>query len=402
MLIAGIAVAVFIAATTSLAQTPAEFIYGKVYTRSSTYEGQIRWGSEEAFWTDIFNASKKSSGNYQKIAEENKEESSWQNFNWDILSIWENKSVTHQFSCQFGDIKELKVLNKSNAQLLFKNGIRIEVNGDGYNDIGTKVQVLDKELGWTTLIWDKIDKVEFSSVPKGSNLQITYPIYGTIETTHHDKFRGYIQWDTDERVSTDKLDGDSPDGRVSVAFSEITAIEKRGNGSDVTFKSGRTVYLKGSNDVGNGHRGVLVVQPGKGIVKIPWSAFRSATFSKATEAGPSYESFVAPKQISGTVYLLDSKELSGKLVYDVDEAIDMETLEGNDNEIEYTIPFRNIKSIKPKNNDYSMVELKTGETLLLGDRRDVSYANDGILIFTKGKKDPVHVRWRNIDQIIFD
>src|ERR1044071_1360192 len=52
--------------TTDLnAQSNEGFMYGKVTTRSNTYEGQLRWGNEEAFWTDYFNAAKRSSENYR-------------------------------------------------------------------------------------------------------------------------------------------------------------------------------------------------------------------------------------------------------------------------------------------------------------------------------------------------
>ena len=400
LIIAGIAIAVLAVATHGKAQSSSGFLYGKVYTSSNTYEGQIRWGDEEAYWTDFFNAAKKSSNAYKKLAsEEKKDDDSW---DWDILSIWENKSTLHQFSCQFGDIKELEILNRSNVRLRFKNGMQIEVNGDGYNDIDTKVQVLDKDLGWTSLNWEKIRKVEFSSIPVGSSVLATGPLYGTVETYRKEKFTGYIQWDHDERVSTDKLDGESDDGKVVITFGDIASIEKRGGGSEVVYKTGKQVYLTGSNDVDSDNRGIIVLQPGKGMIDIPWSAFKKVTFEVPANSGPSYESFVSPKPLRGKVILFDGNELSGSMIFDLDETLDVETLEGKDNNIEYTIPFRNIKSIKPKNADYSIVELKNGETLLLGEGRDVSESNDGIIIMIKGKTEPKHVSWKNIEQIIFN
>ncbi len=403
LLLAGVAIAVLVLATQSMAQSSSGFLYGKIYTNSNTYEGQIRWGDEEAYWIDFFNAAKKSSSGYEKLkSNDKKEEDSWMDFDWDILSIWENKSTLHQFGCQFGDIKSLEILNRSNVRLRFKNGMQIEVNGDGYNDIDTKIQILDKDLGWTSISWEKIQKVEFSSIPVGTSILATQPLYGTVETYRNGKFQGFIQWDHDERVGSDKLDGESGDGKVTVAFSEIGAIEKRGGGSDVTFKSGKQVYLTGSNDVDSDNRGIIVLQPGKGMIDIPWSSFKKVTFEKAPDSGPTYESFVAPKPLIGKVILFDGNEYAGTMIFDLDETLDVEALEGKDNEIEYTIPFRNIKSIKPKNADYSIVELKNGETLLLGEGRDVSEANDGVVILVKGKKEPQHLRWRNIEQIIFN
>lgn len=397
LLLAGIAIALLVLATQSMAQSSSGFLYGKVYTNSNTYEGQIRWGDEEAYWVDFFNAAKKSTSGYEKLKSNDEKE-----FDWDLLSIWENKATLHQFGCQFGDIKSLEILNKSNVRLRFKNGVQIEVNGDGYNDIDTKIQILDKDLGWTSLNWDKIQRVEFSSIPVGSSVLATQPLYGTVETNRKERFQGFIQWDHDERVGSDKLDGDSDDGKVAVLFSEIASIEKRGGGSDVALKSGKQTYLTGSNDVDSDNRGIIVLQPGKGMIDIPWSSFKKVTFEKAPNSGPTYESFVSPKPLIGKVTLFDGNEISGTMIYDLDETLDVETLEGKDNDIEYTIPFRNIKSIKPKNADYSIVELKNGETLLLGEGRDVSENNDGVVILIKGQKEPKHLRWRNIEQIIFN
>ncbi len=41
------------------------------------------------------------------------------------------------------------------------------------------------------------------------------PLYGTVET-YDGTYSGYIQWDHDERIATDKLDGDAEDGKMSI------------------------------------------------------------------------------------------------------------------------------------------------------------------------------------------
>ena len=55
------------------AQSSEGFIYGRVYTSSNQYQGQIRWGKGEAFWNDHFNVSKLSKDNY-KIPKSNEDE----------------------------------------------------------------------------------------------------------------------------------------------------------------------------------------------------------------------------------------------------------------------------------------------------------------------------------------
>jgi hypothetical protein len=69
----------------------------------------------------------------------------------------------------------------------------------------------------SSLSWNKID---FLQSPKKS-AKFGDLVFGTVETNRKEKFTGYIQWDHDERLSTDKLDGTSVDGNMSIAFSEM-------------------------------------------------------------------------------------------------------------------------------------------------------------------------------------
>lgn len=390
-----------LAAVQARAQGYEGMIYGKVYTERNTYTGLIRWDKEEVLWTDLFNASK-TVDHYKKLVPESETKSdSWSGYDWTFSSIWRDKSPTHQFSCQFGDIATLKVLSGQRARLSFKNGGEITVSGEGYNDIGGPIQVLDAELGIVSIEWSKIDRIEFMSTPNRLKTVFGSPLYGTVEGMRRERFTGYIVWDNDERLSTDALDGSSSEGKLSIRFSEIAAIEKQGKGSLVTLRSGREVMLTGSNDVNSENRGVFVASPGVGVIKLTWSAFRKVTFAKP-EKPATYQQFKTPSILSGTVFPLDGKAASGKIIFDIDEALDLEMVEGRENDIEYMVPLRNIKKITPKNFDYSMIELRSGSTLLLGGLRDVSSKNGGLLVFERGKKEPTYIAWKNLDEIIFD
>jgi hypothetical protein len=169
----------------------------------------------------------------------------------------------------------------------------------------------------------------------------------------------------------------------------------------VRLKSGRQLHLSGSNDVNSGNRGVIVVSPEIGIIKFSWKAFRQVTFSTPPHSGQAYNTFASPKPLQGTVSLLDDDNVTGRIIYDIDEVLDFEIVEGKENDIEYSIPFTNIKKITPKNSDYSLLELTSSQTLFLGSMRDVSEDNSGILVFVKGKKDPVYIAWRKVNEISF-
>jgi hypothetical protein len=396
----GILIALLAFAVESPAQSEV-LMYGTVHTSRHDYTGAIRWGSEEVTWADMFNAAK-TDDSYRKLVPEKKDGGdSWLDYDFSWSSVWANVS-THQFTAQFGNFKEMRMTGRETVQITLKNGGKIEVEDDG-NDIGEKVQVMDPDLGAISIEWDNIDWIEFLPTPAKLNDSFGPALFGTVEGGRREKYTGYIVWDNDERVGSDKLDGDTDDGDdVSFRFSEIVSIEKRGRGSMVTLKTGREVYLVGSNDVNDGNRGVLVNVPEIGVIKFTWEAFDKITFHAPSGTIPSFDSFTAPKFRSGTIKRLGDSDVSGRIVYDIDEALDFEMIEGKENGIEYAIPMKNIRSITPRNADYAAVELISGQSLLLGDGRDVSDGNAGVLVFMKSRKEPLFVAWRKIDTIIFD
>lgn len=401
LLVIGLVVAFIAIAFVAPAQSHEGYMYAKVYTDKATYIGPIQWGGEEVFWTDMFNAAKRKNDYAKLVPREKENKDGWSNYDWSFESIWENKGTVHQFTCQFGNLKEIVVRNEEDVMLKLKNGEILRVDGEGYNDLGSKVQVLDEELGTVNISWDRIQRIEFLNTPVKLDRVFGQPLYGTVQGGRRESYTGYIVWDNDERLSSDKLDGDTEDGDVSIKFSEIAMIEKRDDGCDVTLRSGRSQFLDDSNDVDSGNRGVWVINPDYGVIKFSWKAFKSIKFSPAPGTGQAYSSFTPPMPVEATVSLVDGGEQSGRIVYDLDEALDFEMIEGKENDIEYQIPIRQIARIRPKNFDYSEIELKSGQRLLLGGMRDVSENNSGVLLFRQGKKDPTYIAWKKVNEIIF-
>jgi hypothetical protein len=403
VVLAGIFIAVLALAVETSAQSHEGFIYGKVYTANAIYTGPLRWGTEEVLWTDLFNAAK-TTDQYKKLVPEGAgKDKSWFNIDWSFGSIWEDKIIPHQFTTQFGNLSQITIQANDDIRVKLKNGREFEIEGEGYNDVNSNIHVLDKELGIVKVTWNNIRKIEFMAAPSKVEAIFGLPLYGTVESDRREKFTGFIVWDNDERLLTDKLDGDSDDGEVSIKFGDISSIVKKGSGSNVALKSGRALYLSGSNDVNNENRGVLIITPGLGIVKVSWEAFRSVTFTHADNTGPSYEAFVKPSILHGTVTRFDGKDLTGRIIYDIDEMLDIEIIEGEENGIEYSVLLRNIKKIAPKNDDYSVIELKNGKTLLLGGgHQDVTEKNGGLLLFENGEKEPLYIGWKKINEIIFN
>ncbi|MEL7005463.1 MAG: hypothetical protein AAFN93_22435 [Bacteroidota bacterium] len=394
------------------------YIYGKITTIDDrTYVGPIRWGKEEVFWTDMFNASKERNENLDYLSRNEREElednyrrnnnngSYWERrvSNW-FSSEWnwndDRYEFKHQFVCQFGEIKSIRPYRRNGADIVLRNGDKVEVDGQGYNDIGSKIRILDPEIGEIELPWDRIDMIEFSQAPSKMDETFGEPLYGSVET-YGGVFTGFIQWDHDERVGDDKLDGDSRDGDVSISFGKIASIENDGNRSEVVLNSGRRFSLRGTNDVNNENRGIIVTTKEFGRVDIPWREFKKVTFTKSKGKLTSYDQFGSAKDLSGAVKVSGGETLKGRIVFDLDEEKDYEILQGKDNDIEYLIPFRNIKYLSPKSYRNSSIELKNGTKIVLEDSHDVSDRNSGILVFS-GNGDPTYVRWEDVREINFN
>lgn len=379
-------------------------IYGTITTiDGEKYTGQLRWGKEEAIWTDLFNGTKEDNENYRYLSRDDrdalrdKQRDRNRGWNWGYSSSGRYET-THEFQARFGDISKIEIKRRSEVKMTLRNGETVYVQS-GSNDFDTEVHVMDAELGKTSFKWNRIEMVEFSETPKNLSDKMGDAMYGTVES-YGKTFTGFIQWDHDERLSTDILDGDTRDGDMKIEFGKIKSIEKDRGGSNVVLQSGREMYLRGSNDVNSENRGIIVTTEW-GRVDIPWREFEKVTFSDAPKNAPGYDAYADLKELSGSVTTVDGQTLTGKIIYDLDEAYTFEMLQGDDDDIKYIIPMQHVASVSPKNYDYSEVVLKDGTKLTIGDARDVSEENDGVLVFS-GSGDPKYVMWEDIEIIKFD
>lgn len=415
LLIVGVIVGLFILVSSAQAQHKNVFIYGEVETvDGDKYEGYLRWGSDEVYWVELLNAQKTSNDFLKFLSNQEVEdlanqssENSWLGIDLGILSIWEDKlsRTNHSFDTRFGDIKSIEPISKSKARITVKNGVILEVTNEGgyYTDIGGSVKVMDNELGEVNIKWSRIEKITFMSARDNDLTQpFGQPIYGKVDAGRKGTFTGLIQWDEDERFQKEILDGKDRGDDRKIPFKSIRNIEKERNGVIVTLKSDRNIRLTDSNDVNNGNRGVIVFDPEIGRIDIPWRDFINLEIIDEDSNGMSYTDFPVSEGLRGRVITIEGDEYEGLLVYDLDEAWEFEILDGKDDNVEFNIPFRNVESIIPKNYNYSMVTLKNGTRLLIGDERDVTEDNDGLLIFTSKNDEPVYVKWSKIDEIIFD
>jgi len=382
--------------TPLISQQSSEFIFAKVTTKSSdVYEGFVRWGKEEVSWHDVFNSVK-----IQQKHIKDRHKNLWKDFNWNISSIWEDKyrETSHTFACFFGDIKAIYPESSSKLDLVLKNGTVLKLEG-GSNDVGATIQLHDQKLGLVLVPWNKMEKIEFAQAPKTNKLPYGNLIYGTVHTYRKGKIEGYIKWDLDERATKDKLDGYYKGKDYSISFDKIKSIQRYENGALVRTNYDKEIFLTGTNDVNSGNRGIAIYNHEIGRIELDWKEFKKLELHENYKKGPGYNDFEKPEGIHAQVLTYGDMNHDGMIIYDIDEKWELELIDGNDDNLRYQIPIRNIRTIYPKNKAYSVIFLKNGDQLLLGERQDVSGTNDGILLFMKSQKEPIHVNWSEIVEI---
>jgi hypothetical protein len=382
------------------------FIYGRVVTESgSEYTGFLRWGNQEAFWDDLFHSAKENQPFLDYLDDDTLDDlkrsrrKQYSFFKKWKVTVDNDGLSTRMFISRFGDIARIEPKGDGEAVLMMKSGTEFEVEGAA-DDVSSKIHVNDASLGLIDLHWDKIELIEFKPVP-GSEDPGVWRLYGKVETDEG-PFEGYIQWDKQECINTDKLDGDNEDGDISIEMGRIKSIERKSKrASTIVLKDGREMVLDGSNDVNYENRGIMVADPRYGRVTIGWKAFEKVTFSDPKGSGSGYNDFPARGPLKGTVTTEDGETFTGRLVIDLDESEGWEILNGDMGDIDFDVPFYMIKSLTPEDYDECLVELVGGEKITLEDGQDVSDSNAGVLIF-KSEKEAMYVEWDEVEKIVFD
>jgi len=291
---------------------------------------------------------------------------------------------------------------RDKVTITLKNGEELYLKG-GSNDIGTEVQVYDESIGLIKLDWDNIKQVTFKNTPTQIESAFGAPLYGKV-ITEQGTFDGYLQWDHDERMAKDELNGEYENGELDIEFGKIKSIKKTWRGSEVTLQSGRVFELRGTNDVNKDNRGIIVNMPSVGRVDIDWHEFDEIVFTDApAKPAMSYDDFHGEKELRASVRTEGGESYTGHIVFDLDESYQLEILNGMEDEIEYFIPFSNVKKIKPNRRRGSTVTLFNGHQIELEDKVDVEEDNDGVLVFENGRdNDAVYITWDEIEDISFE
>lgn len=396
-----------ISSTPPAAETHPGFLYGRITTiDGSIYQGRLRWGGDqEAFWGDYFNGAKDENpwGAYAPLERLPKERRSVEIFGFQIAQ-WERPiDLGRLFMTRFGDIARIEARGRD-VRVTLKSGTVFDLDRFSASDFDDGVRVWDGRRGIVDLDSLRIHTIELfpTSSPGGALSRL----HGTVRTRQGD-FTGFIQWDREEGVGSDEIDGHTADGkRLRLRFDSLRSIARRSRDSSlVTRLDGREIVLSGTREVGHANRGLYVDDRRYGRVLVSWDAFERVDFTPGG-GGPAYGDFPPGGPLTGSVTTRAGHRLTGRLVYDLDESETTETLDAPSQGVDYTIPFGLIASIarsgRGESAQRARVTLHDGEELQLERTGDLGEGNAGMLIFVEGRQRPEYVPWSEVRQVDFD
>jgi hypothetical protein len=307
---------------------------------------------------------------------------------------------------RFGHLERIRVVDDQTAELTLRSGEVVELYG-GSSDLGTDLRELLVEVpGGVTveLSWDDLEEVRFASAPPGS-APASNRLHGTVEDRWGNRYTGAIGWDTDEILDSDVLDGEVDGRDREVPFRDIAAIERDWDGARVTLTDGRELEMSGSNDVGDGHRGVQISDPALGLVEVEWDEFESVRFHPADEE-ITREDFTGGHRLRGTVRTRGGDELTGWIRWDADESRSWQFLDGVWRDVVFDVEFGRIDRIERASSRSALVTLLDGREIELEDSNDVNEDNRGIFVGIPGDSGEevdrwIRVGWDEFEEIRF-
>ncbi len=386
-------------------------IYGKIETiDGESFEGLIRWDKNEGSWVDILDGTRDRDDRDidRRRSKRRSYRSKRSRVNWFGINIGSSDGIcisssSAQSGIRFGHIARLEVLDDDRALLVLKSGEEVEFF-DGSTDIGNGIREIvieDVDEGEIEFSWDDIEIVEFSEADTDEPSSFGERLYGTLATRRGDEFTGFVCWDVDELFETDVLDGDEKRRSRKIKFGKIASIARySSSGAEIVLNNGDEMLLRGSNDVDDDNRGIIIADPAFGQIEVEWDEFDKLTFTEAP-APVKYASFDGGKKIKGTVYTEDGDEYTGEICWDDDEQYTWELLNGNHRDNEYEIEFGLIKEIEKNSRRTCDVTVSDGRIFTLGGSNDVDDDNKGIIII-EANGDDVFVDWDEFERAVFD
>lgn len=390
------------------------FLYGRITTvDGATFEGRLRFGGDqEAFWSDYFNGARPENRWAAQVPLERlpKVLSPIEVFGVEVTRREKPMYLGRLFMARFGDITRIESQGRKEVRVTLKSGTTFVLARMEASDFDDGVRVWDVQRGVVDLDSLRIKTIELLPVPALGPAPAR--LHGTVRTQHGD-FTGFLQWDREEGIGSDEINGRSAKGEaLNLRFDTIRAIARASRDSArVTLLDGSDIVLSGAPDVGKENRGIYVDDPRYGRVLVSWDAFVRADFSAPPNSdspgqgasGPAYGDFPPGRPLHGSVTTRAGRQIAGRLVYDLDESETTETLDAPSRGVDYTLPFALVAAIVLSGPEEPVrVTLKSGEELRLDHEGDLGENNAGLLIFVEGQQRPEYLRWAEVARVDFE
>jgi hypothetical protein len=247
-------------------------------------------------------------------------------------------------------------------------------------------------------------------------------IHGTIHAVNDRTYTGPIRWDKNEAFWDGTLDahktevvgevdggfklsifgwklGGGPEtrtvGSLAIPFGHLRAVHRLPDGKALLeLKNGHQFEVRctSSSDLGSGLRELIVEDAERGPVELTWNSLLEVDFSQGPGRGKDAE------RLYGTV-VVGAVSLTGFIVWDRDETLAGDILDGEEDGRDHEVPFGEIASIERVSGGARVV-LKDGGEMVLRGSNDVDRGHRGIGVFLH-HLGSAKVDWKNVTRVTF-
>ncbi|MFC1555867.1 hypothetical protein ACFL67_02180 [candidate division KSB1 bacterium] len=186
------------------------------------------------------------------------------------------------------------------------------------------------------------------------------------------------------------------EAKFTVFFGDIKTIDRKGSQAVLLLKDGREFEVNGDD----ANETIHVYDMGFGRTKVSWNDIYLIQFQEEPESYSKY-STENGYPIYGKVTTRSGEDFNGFIMWDNDESLSTDVLDGNESRHEREIPFANIKSIRPRTKSSSEIALVTGREIVLSGSNDVNSSNKGLII-SDAEYGVISIPWKNVDFVEID